>query len=134
MMMMTSYEAPGYGATASPGYLDPYQHQLSQHQYAWQFAGLGYQRLQQQQQHLQQQQKFDQQFDQQRLQQPAPSQTVVNVGQHYYGNCTASVICVGASCSNTVPIMPPTVGNGAINVVIWTFRSSALSFTGAKSP
>ena len=78
MMMMTSYEAPGYGATTTPGYLD-------QHQYAWQFAGLsGYQRLQQQQyQHLQQQQHQQQQFEQQRLQQPA-SQHAVNVTEQYY--------------------------------------------------
>jgi len=76
-MMMTSYEAPGYGATTTPGYLD--QH----HQYAWQFAGLsGYQRLHQQ--NLQQQQ---QQFEQQKLQ-PPPSQHAVNVAQQYYGNTT----------------------------------------------
>jgi len=85
MMMMTSYEAPGYGATSASYYLDQYQQQ-----YAWQFAGLGYQRLQQQQLQQRQQQKFDEQFGQQRLQQqqPAPSQQAsVNVGQHYYGNC-----------------------------------------------
>ena len=89
MMMMTSYEAPGYGASTAAGYLDQYQH----HQYAWQFAGLGYQRLQQEHQHLQQQQqqqqqqKLEQQFDHQRLQ-PAPSHHAVNVGQQYYGNYT----------------------------------------------
>jgi len=97
-MMMTSYEAPGYGAGAATpgtaGYFDPYQ----QHQqYAWQFActGLqGYQRLQQQhqyhlqQQQQQQQQKFDEQFDQrQRAHQQLSSQpAAVGVGQHYYGN------------------------------------------------
>jgi len=85
MMMMTSYEAPGYGAATAPAsYLDQYQ----QHPYAWQFAGLGYQRLQQQQhlQQQQQQQKFEEQFDGHRSQQPP--QHAVNVGQHYYGKRT----------------------------------------------
>ena len=81
MMMMTSYDAPGYGATGTPSYLDQYHH----HQYAWQVAGLGYQRLQQQHQlhQHQQQQKFEQQFEQQRLQQSASQ----HAGQHYYGKC-----------------------------------------------
>ena len=94
MMMMTSYDAPGYGATGTPSYLDQYHH----HPYAWQVAGLGYQRLQQQhQQQLQQQQqqKFEQQFEQQRLQQSASQ----HAGQqHYYGE----KIHVKLSCSNAV--------------------------------
>ena len=93
MMMMTScyesmvpgYAAPGAGVTAYSYQQHPY-HAAA----AWQFAGLGYQRLQQQHQ----QQKFDEQFDDSAQRSHLPSQHGVNVAPSYYGKPAFTTVMV----------------------------------------